>query len=142
MANFCGYPSFGKPQLVNPDRLIGQYEGFKEFFFKKILEWETKHESDLETAKACLNGEEKKKASLSSIYSKGEITTLDKNIKSLKTKIEKLTKTKDYSFKVMLKQWTESGCANRHPDITRTLNLAALIPPSTAKVERTSSLMN
>ena len=89
-----------------------------------------------------LNAEEKKKATLSFIYSKGKITNLDKNIKSFKTKIEKLTKTKDYSFKVMLKQWAESGCANRQPDITRTLNLAALIPPSTAKVERTFSLIN
>ena len=41
----------------------------------------------------------------------------------------------------MLKQWTESGCATRHPDIKRILNLAALIPPSTAEVERTFSLM-
>ena len=107
------------------------------------MEWETKHESAWETAKACLNAEEKKKATLSFIYSKGKITNLEKKkIKSLKTKIEKLTKTKDYSFKVVLKQWTESGCANRHLDITRTLNLAAVIPPSTAKVERTFSLMN
>ena len=61
--------------------------------------------------------------------------------KSLKTKIEKLTKTKDYSFEVMVKQWAESSCATRHLDITRILNLTALIPPSTAKVERTFSLM-
>ena len=57
----------GKTQLVDPDKLIGHYEGFKKFVFKKKLEWETKHESDLETAKACLNGEKKKKATLSSI---------------------------------------------------------------------------
>ena len=139
MANFYGYlsQSLGKPQLVDPDKLIGQYEGFKEFVFKKKLEWETKHESDLETAKACLNAKEKKKATLSSTYRKRKITTLDKNIKSLKTKIEKLTKTKYYSFEVMLKQWAESGCTNRHPDIMRILNLVALIPPSTAEVERT-----
>ena len=80
LANFYGYPSLGKPQLVDPDKLIGQCEGFKKFAFKKKLEWETKHESDLETAKACLNAEEKKKATLSSIYSKRKIATLDKNI--------------------------------------------------------------
>ena len=70
LANFYGYlsQSLGKPQLVDPDKLIGQYEGFKEFFFKKKLEWETKHESDLKTVKACLNAKEKKKATLSSIY--------------------------------------------------------------------------
>ena len=141
LANFYGYPSLGKPQLVNPNKLIGQYKGFKEFVFKKKLEQERKHEPDLETAKACSNAKEKKKATLSSIYRKRKITTLDKNIKSLKTKIEKLTKTKDYSFEVMLKQRAESGCENRHPDITRILNLEPLIPPSTAEVERTFSLM-
>ena len=77
------------------------------------------------TAKVHLNAEEKKKATLSSIHSKRKIITLDKNIKSLKTKIEELTKTKDYSFEVMLRQWAESGCANRRSDITRILNLAA-----------------
>ena len=126
---------------MDADKLIGQYESFKKFVFKKKLEWETKHESDLETGKARLNAEEKKKATLSSIYSKRKISNLDKNIKSLKTKTEKLKKTKDYSFEVMLKQWTELGCATRHPDIKRILNLAALIPPSTAEVERTFSLM-
>ena len=53
----------------------------------------------------------------------------------------KLIKTKDYSFEVMLKQWAESGCATRHPDLTRILNLAALIPPSTAEDERMFNLM-
>ena len=96
---------------------------------------------DLETAKARLNAEEKRKATLSSMYSKRKIATLDKSIKSLKTKIEELTKTKDYSFEIMLKQWAESGCESRHPDISRILNLAALIPSSTAEVEHTFSLM-
>ena len=140
LANFYGCPSLGKP-LLDPDKLIGEYKGFKKFVFKKRLEWETKHESDLETAEAHLNAKEKKKASLSSIYSKQKIPTLDKNIKSLKTEIEKLSKTKDYSFEVMPKEWPESGCAACHPVITGILNLAALIPPSTAEVERTFSLM-
>ena len=89
LANIYGYPFLGKPQLVDPDKLIGQYEAFKKFVFKKKLEWETKHKSDLGTAKARLNAEEQKKATLSSIYSKRKIGTLDKNIISLKTKIEK-----------------------------------------------------
>ena len=83
----------------------------------------------------------KKKATLSSAHSKQKIATLDKTIKTLKTKTEELTKTKDYSFEVMLKPWAESGCATRHLDITRILNLAALIPLSTVKVKRTFSLM-
>ena len=80
LANFYGYLSLGKPQLVDPGKLIGQYEGFKKFVFKKKLEWDTKHESDLETAKARLNAKEKKKASLSSIYSKGKLQRLIKTL--------------------------------------------------------------
>ena len=95
----------------------------------------------MKTAKTCLNAKGKTKATFYSIYCKRKIATLDKNIKSLKTKIEKLTKTKDYFFEVMLKKWAESGCKNRRPDMTRILNLAALIPPSTAEVEHTFSLM-
>ena len=83
----------------------------------------------------------KKKATLSSAHSKQKIATLDKTIKTLKTKTEKLTKTKDYSFEVMLKLWAESGCGTHHLDITRILNLAALIPLSSLKVKRTFSLM-
>ena len=41
----------------------------------------------------------------------------------------------------MLKQWVESGFEARHPKLSRILNLAALIPPFTAEVERSFSLM-
>ena len=105
------------------------------------MEWETKHESDLETARAYLNPKEKKKPPCLLFTVNEKLQLLIKNIKSLKTKIVKLIKTKDYSFEVMLKQWAESGCATRHPYITRTLNLAAMIPPSTAKVKHTFSLI-
>ena len=69
LANFYGYPSLCKLQMIDLEKLINQYEGFKKFVFKKKLEWETKHELDLETAKARLNAEEKRKATLS-MYSK------------------------------------------------------------------------
>ena len=105
------------------------------------MEWETKHESDLETARAYLNPKEKKKPPCLLFTVNEKLQLLIKNIKSLKTKIVKLIKTKDYSFEVMLKQWAESGCATRHPDFTRILNLAALIPPSTAEDERMFNLM-
>ena len=38
LVNFYGYPSFGNPQLIYPDKLLGKYEGFKKFVFKKKLE--------------------------------------------------------------------------------------------------------
>ena len=38
LVNFYGYPSFGNPQLIYPDKLLGKYEGFNKFVFKKKLE--------------------------------------------------------------------------------------------------------
>ena len=77
--------------MIDPEKLINQYEGFKKFVFKQKLELETKHELDLETAKARLNAQEKRKATLLSMYSKRKIATLDKSIKSLKTNIAELS---------------------------------------------------
>ena len=82
LANFYRYPSLCKLQTIDREKLINQHEGFKKFVFKKKLEWETKHELDLEMTKACLNAEEKRKATLLLMYSKRKITTLDKSIKS------------------------------------------------------------
>ena len=92
LANFYGYLSLGKPQLVDPGKLIGQCEGFKKFVFKKKLEWDAKHESDLETAKAHLNAEENRKPPFLLYIVNEKLQRLIKT-KSLKTKIEKLTKT-------------------------------------------------
>ena len=41
----------------------------------------------------------------------------------------------------MLEQWMLSKYAIRHPNITKVLTLAALIPSSTAEVERTFNFM-
>ena len=105
------------------------------------MEWETEQESELETAKIKLNGREKKKATLSSIYSKQIFIKLDKNIKTLQFRIEELEKKNIYTFEIMLKQWVELGFESRHPELSMILNLAALIPPSTAEVEWSFSLM-
>ena len=42
----------------------------------------------------------------------------------------------------MLKDWMKNSASNTHSTISRILNIAALIPPSTAEVERSFSLMN
>ena len=42
---------------------------------------------------------------------------------------------------MLIRQWMDSNASVRHPDITKVLELAALIPPSTAEVERSFSLM-
>ena len=43
----------------------------------------------------------------------------------------------------MLKDWcTDNKLISMHQDITKIIEMAALIPPSTAEVERSFSLMN
>lgn len=54
---------------------------------------------------------------------------------------ESLARNKKYSFEIMLERWMTYKYAIQHSNITKTLTLAALIPPSTVKVERTFSLM-
>ena len=89
-----------------------------------------------------LNGEKSKLATLSNILLKRKKIKIEKSIKTLENEKESLPKKQNYSFEVMSEQWMESDYyAVRHSEITKLLILAALIPPSTAEVERTFSLM-
>ena len=88
-----------------------------------------------------LNGEKSKLATLSNILLKRKKIKIEKSIKTLVNEKESLPKKQNYSFEVMSEQWMESDYAVRHSEITKLLILAALIPPSTAEVERTFSLM-
>ena len=54
---------------------------------------------------------------------------------------ESLSRNKMRSFEIMHEQWMTSEYTIRYPNINKVLTLAALIPPSTAEVERTFSLM-
>ena len=72
------------------------------------------------------------------------------NIEKKKQKIRELEREADtlkhnqiYTFDLLLKDWcADPALTSVYPDITTLLKLAALIPPSTAEVERSFSLMN
>ena len=81
-----------------------------------------------------------KLATLSNILLKRKKIKIEKSINTIKNKKESLSKKQNYSFKVMLEQWLGSDYAVRYCEITKLLFLAALIPPSTAEVERSFSL--
>ena len=62
---------------------------------------------------------------------------------SLEKERDNLIKKQNYNFKIMLKHWcTDNNLISMHQDITKIIETAALIPPSTAEVERSFSLMN
>ena len=81
------------------------------------------------------------KESLGLLLSKRKQFKFDKKRKYLQKEIASLEKSKKYTFETMLQSWVNNSASTRHPDMTKLMILAALIPPSTAEVERSFSLM-
>ena len=62
---------------------------------------------------------------------------------SLEKERVNLIKKQNYNFEIMLKDWcTENKFISMHQDIAKIIEMAAQIPPSTAEMERSFSLMN
>ena len=62
---------------------------------------------------------------------------------SLEKERDNLIKKQNYNFEIMLKDWcTDNNLISIHQGITKIIEMDALIPPSTAEVERSFSLMN
>jgi len=129
------------PAIINGEALKQQFEVFKSYAFKEKLDWETKQTVALATTNQQLLSETNKKESLKSIVSQRKIIKMGKKIKNLEKEIQVLNKNSKYTFEIMIKNWMNSPYSLCHPEFTRMLNLAALIPPSTAEVERSFSLM-
>ena len=66
---------------------------------------------------------------------------LQKKIKTLEKNIKELKRKQVYTSEILLEEWMTDILSILHPDIAKLLNLAALILPSTAEVERSFSLM-
>lgn len=78
---------------------------------------------------------------LGTLLSKRKVAKYDRCIKILENEINKLEKQQVYTFEVMVGQWFDLEILSRLPEVTLCLQLASLIPPSTAEVERSFSLM-
>ena len=145
LAAFCGkaFSTNGNvvPPILDRNALPLQYKAYKVFVIKDKLQWENKQQAALTKVQQQLHGEKHSRESLKAISSKRKLIQMDKNIKLLEKREADLLSKQDYTFEIMVKSWMESGLLLRHPDITKLLTLAALIPPSTAEVERSFSLM-
>ena len=62
-------------------------------------------------------------------------------VKELEAEIEELRKAQKINFNLLHTKWIESGLGSKHPNVSRMLEYAALIPTSTAEVERIFSTM-
>ena len=80
---------------------------------------------------------------LKSVLTKTKIAKEKQRTASLEKERVNLIKKQNYNFEIMLKDWcTDNKLISMHQDITKIIEMAALISPSTAEVERSFSLMN
>ena len=144
LASFYGQANSNAETVVSPvvngQALVHQYEGYKVYVMKYRNEWETKQNTAIILGEQKLKGLKTQKDTLTPLLSKRKIIRIDNEIKLLEKDIEHLNKTKKFTLEIMLETWMGSEYSIRHPDMTHVLCLAALIPPSTAEVERSFSL--
>ena len=74
-------------------------------------------------------------------FPKRKTIKIERNIKILEKEKESHANRQSFNFQIVLEQWMGSDYAVQHGKITKLLILAALVPPSTAEVERSFSLM-
>ena len=129
------------PPLVDAEALKIQYEVYKVFILKGKLEFENEQRTKLSKAEVKLVNNEKTKSTMSSLLSDRKLLIIEKNIKKLRKEIDDLNKNLVYTFEIASKEWFESPLSAQHKDISTVLELTGLIPPSTAEVERSFSLM-
>ena len=128
--------------IVDGKALIEEYKTFKTFLFKKRVKWESLQQSSLASVEQQRHEIQNEIDLLGSLMNATKKLKKNQKLGSLDREIATLKKRLAYTFEEVLKNWMGHSASVRHPAITRILNLAALIPPSTAEVERSFSLMN
>ena len=129
------------PTLVSKDTLPVQCKAFKTFAFKDKLKWENQQEAALANAKQFFEQGQDSKELLKSIPSKRKLIKVEKNVQKLEEKVATLGNQQDYTFDILLKSLMLSLFSDCHKDMTTIILLGSLIPPLTAKVVQSFSLM-
>ena len=129
------------PTLVSKDTLPVKCKAFKTFAFKDKLKWENQQEAALANAKQFSKQGQDSKELLKSIPSKRKLIKVEKNVQKLEEKVATLGNQQDYTFDILLKSWMLSPFSDRYKDMTTIILPGSLIPPLTAKVEQSFSLM-
>ena len=107
---------------------------FKKIVAAKRLKYESNQSSSLaETKKKITDGDQEIEL-LQSILTKTKIAKKEARIASLE-KRDNLIKKQNYNFKITLKDWcTDNMLISMHQDITKIIEMTALIPTSTTEV--------
>lgn len=143
LAEFYGEPyrvaDSTSPPLVDRDALIDEYQIFKTFVSGKRRKFEADAICDLNMQKIKVQSVEKQLRV--QVISKRERIRLTQRDRELKKELEKLESVKVYRFENVFSDWLSNSMDIDCPNMSKVLKLAALIPPSTAEVERSFSLM-
>ena len=119
-----------------------EFETFKTTAFLKRANYKTKMEPDLISQRALINSIRNNLSSTGDLLSNRKKLKMQKRLSEAEHMLVNMEKNKIFSFSVLLQSWLSSGLEVRHPNISKLMRLAAIIPGSTAKVERSFSLMN
>ena len=111
------------------------------FILEDHLKYKNNQTFNLSLAEQTLKNKEKSKQTLASFLSKQKLIKVDKNIKTHQSDVEELKKIIKIHFWNCHKIMFCLISVSTHNDMSVILVLAALIPPSTAKVEHSFSLM-
>ena len=115
----------------------------KKIVATKRLKYESNQSSSLAATNKKITDGERDIELLKSVLTKTKIAKEKQRTASLEKERVNLIKKQNYNFEIMLKDWcTDNKLISMHQDITKIIEMAALISPSTAEVERSFSLMN
>ena len=129
------------PKIVDRAALVSEFEVFKIFSFKERFRYETKQREVLDQTLRQKEKSEKKLTTMVDLLSTRKQIAEKQRVKELEAEIEELRKAQKINFNLLHTKWIESGLGSKHPNVSRMLEYAALIPPSTAEVERIFSTM-
>ena len=148
LSQYYGSPSITRSgnesfqPIVDKIALVQQYKTFKKFVFTTRIKWETIQQASLVSVQQQQCNIQNELDLMGLLMSENKKTKKRQKIAAFEKEIASLKKNQIYTFEEMLLNWMSHSAAVRHPAITRILHLAALIPPSTAEIERSFSLMN
>ena len=129
------------PKIVDRAALVSEFVVFKIFSFKERFRYETKQREVLDQTLRQKEKSEKKLTTMVDLLSTRKQIAEKQRVKELEAEIEELRKAQKINFNLLHTRWIESGLGSKHPNVSRMLEYAALIPPSTAEIERIFSTM-
>ena len=144
LCDFYGEPYLyrGKeflPKVIDRDSLKAEFEVYKIFAFQERFHYEFQQREALE--RLIRQKDMIQKASLATDISERKRNEKKKTLKTIEEDLKALRKTQKASFKIIHQKWLSRGFGTKHPTVSLMLEYAALIPPSTAEVERAFSTM-